>query len=225
MLNNKTVLEWDVKTWSKALNYWEKNLNFSSELKAIELGSRGGGLSIYLASKGINVICSDLEGITEEVQSQHKNFPFYKNITYQKIDCTNISYENSFDVIIFKSILGGVGYNNRYDLQKQAINEMYKALKPGGVVLFAENLKASPLHQFFRKRFTRWGSSWRYISISEIEELFTDYKLIKYSSTGFLATFGRNERQRSLFYYLDTLIFNHITPKSWKYMVFGLASK
>ena len=35
-------------------------------------------------------------------------------IIYQDIDATNIPYENYFDIIVFKSIIGGIGRNNNF---------------------------------------------------------------------------------------------------------------
>lgn len=72
-------------------------------------------------------------------------------ITYQDIDATQIPYENEFDIIVFKSIIGGIGRNDNKEIQQLVFNQIYKALKPGGQLLFAENLSASPLHRFFSK--------------------------------------------------------------------------
>jgi hypothetical protein len=86
-------------------------------------------------------------------------------------------------------------------------------------------LTASSLHQFLRERFVRWGRSWRYISLNELERFFFGYKNYKYRATGVLAAFGKTEWQRNMFAYIDKLIFNHICPEHWKYIVYGIAEK
>ena len=55
---------------------------------------------------------------------------------------------------------------------------------------------ASPLHQYFRKRFVKWGTSWRYVSVDEMKlflDVFPKYKIL---STGVLSVLGRTEKQR-----------------------------
>ena len=71
--------------------------------------------------------------------------------------------------IVFKTIIGGIGSNDNYEIQQKVFKEIYKALKPGGKLLFAENLVASKFHQQLRKKFVNWGNSWRYVSIKEME--------------------------------------------------------
>jgi hypothetical protein len=52
-----------------------------------------------------------------------------------------------------------------------------------------------------------------------------EFKDVDYRTTGFLATFGRTEKQRSFLAKLDKLIMNPILPKKWKYMMYGVAKK
>jgi SAM-dependent methyltransferase len=141
------------------------------------------------------------------------------------IDATNIPFENHFDVIVFKSIIGGIGYNNNLEAQKLVFNQIYKALKPGGRLLFAENLVASPFHVFFRNKFIKWGNSWRYINKSETVEFLKEFKGAQFKTNGFLAAFGRSESQRAFFSYFDRYLFNWLFPESWKYIIYGIAIK
>jgi len=222
----KDIIGWDVKNWSKCLEFWEKYLpdGFQYE-KALELGAHNGGISLWLAGKAQNVICSDIDDPSQATYNLHKKYGVDKKISYQNIDATSIPFENEFDLICFKSILGGIGRNNNIEKQKQSINEIYKALKPGGIFLFAENLKASPLHIFFRKLFIKWGSEWRYIRISEMVNLTSGFSEYKYKTIGFMGTFGRTETQRRVLSILDSYIFNFIIPKSWRYIITGIARK
>lgn len=221
----KDIMQWDVKSWSKALSYWESNIVWDKVQNGLELGGREGGLSLWLALKGKTVVCSDLKNVKETAQQLHLQYNISSHITYQDIDATDIPYENYFDIIVFKSIIGGIGRNDNYDIQQKVFNEIYKALKPGGKLLFAENLKASSFHQRVRKRFVNWGSSWRYVSINEMREFLKDFSNCEIKTTGILGTFGRNERQRILLSSMDKLILNKICPENWKYICYGIAEK
>jgi hypothetical protein len=47
------VIEWDVATWSRALPLWEAAAGPSlAGKRGLEIGSRGGGLSLWMARKG-----------------------------------------------------------------------------------------------------------------------------------------------------------------------------
>jgi SAM-dependent methyltransferase len=222
----KDIIEWDYVNWSEAIAFWHRKSSIHrGESKALELGARNGGLSLWLASLGCDVICSDINGPSEIARKLHRKYKLDSKITYTEMDATAIPYENTFDIIIFKSVLGGIGRNNQMELQIKTFNQIYKALKPGGELFFAENLIASPIHQFFRRRFVRWGSEWRYVSRKEIMDWTSNYSEIKLKSVGFLGAFGRNEWQRDLLGTLDRIFFNYTIPDSWKYIIIGVARK
>ena len=220
------IIEWDIVNWSSALKFWDYHSKPITEKSLVlEIGSRNGGLSLYAAFKGAKVICSDLHLPTMEAKSKHKKYGVSHLIKYKKIDATNIPYNSSFDKIIFKSVLGGIGCNERKDLQRKAINEMYKALKIGGQLIFAENLIGSPFHQFLRSKFIKWGNTWRYISLDEMNEFLLPFSDVKYYSCGFLGALGRTENQSKFFGLLDKSIFNNIVSNTWHYILIGVATK
>jgi len=219
------IIQWDVESWSPILNYWEKEINWNDVKTSLELGAREGGLSLWLALKGKEVICSDLKNTEASAKTLHQKYNVGSMINYQDIDATNIPYENYFDLIIFKSVIGGIGMNNNIGAQKKVFEEIHKALKPGGKLLFAENLAASPIHQFFRKLFNKWGDYWRYISLEEIKGLLQDFLSFKFKTTGVFSTFGRTEKQRSVIARFDKYIANNLLPHKWRYIIYGIAKK
>lgn len=219
------IIEWDVKNWSKALEFWSKNIDIKSdENLCLELGGRRGGLSLWLAINGNKVICSDLESPAEYASKLHAKYSCSDKISYKAVDATDIPYENKFDLVVFKSILGGISANGRNELKKKVVDEIYKSLKPSGKLLFAENLESSILHKILRKKFIGWGSRWNYLRFEEIEPTFNSYENIKYQTIGFFGAFGRTEKQRKLLGFIYAII-NPIIPKSKKYIVFGIAEK
>lgn len=221
----KDIIQWDIKSWSKALRFWESQIDWGKIKNGLELGGREGGLSLWLALKEKDVVCSDLKDVQKSAENLHIRHNVTSRIIYQDIDATNIPYENYFDIIVFKSIVGGIGRNDKHENQQQVFKEIYKALKPGGKLLFAENLIASPFHQQLRKRFVNWGNSWRYVSIEEMKDFLKDFSSFKIHTTGVLGTFGRNEIQRNLLSTVDELILNKVCPNNWKYIAYGVAEK
>jgi SAM-dependent methyltransferase len=219
------IIQWDIKSWSKALSYWDSNVEWDKVQNGLELGGREGGLSLWLALKGKTTVCSDLKDVKGTAEKLHLNYDISSLITYQDIDASDIPYENHFDIIVFKSIIGGIGREDNYEIQQKVFKEIHKALKPGGKLLFAENLIASPFHQFLRKRFVNWGSAWRYVSIKEMKGFLKDFSSYKIKTTGVLATFGRNESQRNSLSTIDELLLNKVCPNNWKYISYGIAVK
>jgi SAM-dependent methyltransferase len=201
------------------------NVKWESVHNCLELGGRKGGLALWLALKGKQTVCSDISSARENAEALHTEYHVNTLITYQDVDATDIPYKNHFDIVVFKSIIGGIGRDNNIERQQKVFNEIYKSLKPGGKLLFAENLVASLLHQFLRKKFVRWGRSWRYISLNELGRFLSPFKDYKYKTTGFLAAFGRTECQRNTLSYIDQFAFNYICPNHWKYIVYGIAEK
>jgi|SRR5690554_520209 len=219
------ILQWDVSSWSKALVYWDNNIDWNAAQNGLELGGREGGLSLWMALKGKQVVCSDLENVKSTAEPLHSKYKVTNLITYQDIDATDIPFENHFDIIAFKSIIGGIGRNNNPEIQQKVFKEIYKALKPGGKLLFAENLIASKFHQQLRKKFVRWGSEWRYVSLEEMTEFLREFSSFEIKTTGVAATFGRSESQRNALSKFDKLILNNIAPAKWKYISYGIAEK
>jgi 2-polyprenyl-3-methyl-5-hydroxy-6-metoxy-1,4-benzoquinol methylase len=220
-----SILQWDIRAWSKALYFWDKQVDWNSVKLCLELGSREGGLSLWLAQKGKQTICSDYGDVKLTAEPLHIKHNVTAYINYENIDATNIPYNNHFDVIVFKSIIGGIGAPDNFEKQKAVFKSIHKALKPGGQLIFAENLIASKLHQMLRRHFIEWGQSWRYISMAETKQLLQDFSTSEIKTTGFMATFGRNENQRNFLSILDRLFFNHILPDRMKYIVYGVAKK
>jgi SAM-dependent methyltransferase len=221
----KDIINWDIINWSKALMYWDKNFTFNkNNYVALEVGAREGGLSLWLAMKGCKVICTDLESPEKKASEIHKKYTCSSLISYEALDATNIKYNNHFDIITFKSILGGIGRNDTINLKQQAINEMYQALKPDGVLFFSENIEGSMIHRVLRKRFSEWGNYWNYLKYEDVNPLLSAFKQVDYITVGFFGTFGRNEKQRSILGKIDS-VFEKIIPKSKRYIVIGIAKK
>ena len=219
------IIQWDVNSWSKALIFWENKIEWERVESALELGGREGGLTLWLTLKGINTVCSDLKDVKSTAEKLHLKHKVSSFITYQDINATDIPFENHFDLIVFKSIIGGIGRNDDFNSQHKVFKQIYKALKPGGKLLFAENLISSPIHQKLRKRYVNWGSSWRYVTLNDMKIFLQEFSKSELKTTGVLGSLGRNENQRYFLSKIDDFILNKLCPNSWKYICYGIAEK
>lgn len=219
------ILSWDVRSWSTAVTYWDEHVDWQRVHTCLEVGAGDGGLSLWLSRKGKQVTCSDLSGVEARARPHHEAHGLAKQITYRDLDATNLGFEDTFDLVVFKSILGGIGRHGGAAAQRRAIAEMYKALRPGGVLLFAENLVGSPIHTFLRRRFVRWGATWRYVTTTELAQFLQSFSGVELLTTGVMAALGRSERQRELLARIDRAGLNTVVPARWRYIAYGIARK
>jgi len=224
--NTLDVVEWDVANWSEALLFWRAHSSHAvtDVSRALELGARNGGLSLWLAFLGFRVVCSDVEEPGAKARALHAAYKLSSRIEYRSINATAISAHGQFDVVSFKSVLGAVGRGG-YTSQEMAVSEMHRVLRPGGEVWFAENLVASPLHRWLRLCFVPWSSSWRYLTAAELRSLFSQFADFEMITVGFFGAFGRTEQQRRLLSYLDRAIPRFLIPSGWRYIGIGIARK
>lgn len=219
------VIEWDVPNWSLALDFWVQGSELDLQhCRALELGAAHGGLSLWLALSGARVVCTDLRGPTPQARTLHRKYHVEDLIEYAALDATSIPYANHFDLVIFKSVLGDIGRNNRPELQARAVSEMFKALKPGGELWFAENLSGATLHRLARRCVKR-GRLWRYLTVAEIDELLAQFTHKQQMTAGFLGVFGRARFVRNALGAFDRLLCNRLLPDRWKYMIVVRARK
>lgn len=220
------IIEWDVENWSQALPFWtaHSKVAVTTNARALELGSRHGGLSLWLAFRGFSVVCSDVDQPTARATALHDSYGFASRVTYARVDATAITAHGQFDVVCFKSMLGAVGRRG-IAAQRLAVEEMYRVLCPGGEVWFAENLRASPFHRILRRLFVPWARSWRYPTLSELTELFGRFSSLEIVTVGCFAAFGRTEKQRSFLALLDNLRIMSVVPSTWRYVAIGVARK
>jgi SAM-dependent methyltransferase len=180
---------------------------------------------VWLAARGHTVVCSDFGKSPANAKALAERYNVEDRIRYEDIDATRIPYDSAFDIVAFKSVLGGIGRGGALNRQRDAVASIYRALRPGGRLLFAENLTASPLHRILRRRYIAWGSRWRYVTIKEMRKFLEPFARVHLDTAGFFGTFGRSERQRHALALLDRVAVNALVPPSWRYIVYGVATK
>jgi SAM-dependent methyltransferase len=222
----RDFVEWDTRNWSVALDFWlENSRQRLSGCTALEIGSRHGGLSLWLALQGARVVCSDVHGPSKAAVSRHRASRVAHLIEHRTVDVTDIPYSDEFDLVVFKSVLGGISVFDDRDLQATAVRQMHKALKKGGELFFAENLVASPVHTALRRRYVRWGAKWRYVSVGDMEDFLAIFSRVRLRTIGSAAVFGKTEAQKAWLGLADRLLLERLTPSKWRYIVAGVATK
>lgn len=222
------VVEWDVATWSRAVRYWGEVVRAQATMpkRGLELGARNGGVSCYFASEfGCEMACTDVE-LASAAKDLHARHAVSSLITYKEVDACSIPWENdSLDLVVFKSILGVVGRQGQRERQTEAMAEIRRVLRPGGILLFAENLRASRLHQLARSWFVPWGKSWTYVGKDELNQLLSVFETSDVRTTGFSSAFvPRPEALRTICATLDNSVLRWV-PDQWNYVGYGHAVK
>jgi SAM-dependent methyltransferase len=221
------VAGWDVATWSKAVRFWEHFVEpMGAPLDVLEVGAGPGGPSLWLASLGHRVTTSNLDKTEEQARPTHERHGVADRVTYLDLDIADLPYENAFDIVVFKSVLGGIPHGGR-ELQREALVQIRKALRPGGRLVFAENLRGTPLHRLGRwVAYRRRGvPKWQYLTLRDLREFLRDFREVQLRTTGVLALFGRTEPRRRALARADARFWNRAVPASWHYVVYGTAVK
>src|SRR5438552_16058119 len=90
-LRMSDFVEWDVRNWSPALDFWLTHTKQSLRgCSALELGSQNGGLSLWLAQHGARVVCSDIGPPNDKAVQQHQAAGVSHLIEYRSIDALQI---------------------------------------------------------------------------------------------------------------------------------------
>jgi ubiquinone/menaquinone biosynthesis C-methylase UbiE len=220
--NWRDVMDWDVANWSGAVRFWQQHSAVSLErAHVLELGAHRGGLSLYAAARGADVVCSDIESPERPASPVHVKYGVEDRITYRAINATAIDFPDAtFDLVVFKSVLGGLGQWS--EGQATTMAEIARVLKPGGELWFAENLRAGWLHMVSRRYVLK--RAWHYPTFEEFTGTCGVFDRVESKRYGVLATFGRKHAIQDVLARVDAVI-DPITPLRWKYILFGVATR
>ncbi|MDP4532493.1 class I SAM-dependent methyltransferase [Marinobacter salarius] len=112
----------------------------------LEYGCGNGWMTAELAGLGCNLSTFDIsEEAIISTRSLLAKRGVLSNVKLDQMAAEKLNYaDNSFDVIFGFAIL------HHLDLD-QALSELYRVMKPGGVAIFAEPLESNPAIQIYRK--------------------------------------------------------------------------
>ena len=215
----KDITEWDTVNWGKAIKYIEKLCLPIKECQVLEIGSRNGGMSLFFANRGGRCLCTDIKEPGNKAKDKHRKYNVSDRIEYKTLDATQIpnNYENMFEIVTFKSVLGGIGSYDNIVNEQMVVEGIKHVLKKNGYVVFIENMQSTRMHRYLRRRFKNNAIYWHYQTDANIMGLFKDFVLVKKSYFGFFGLFGPNEILRRILGYIDYL-FELFLPDSYKYV-------
>lgn len=224
----RDIVEWDVPTWQHAVRGWQRALDAylpdGQGKTVLEIGARHGGVSLFFALRGFDCLCTDkvVPDDFAAAQALHRQYGVQDQMRYELVDGTALPYpDESFDVVVFKSVLGHVGRDGQEQRIPLAIGEMRRVLKPGGLLLFAENLDASALHRFMRRRFVRWGKQWNYLTLPRLREYLAPFATVELHTYGFWGCMAKDRWYSDL---ADRLCCRKDVSEN-HYMCYGWAKK
>jgi hypothetical protein len=219
------VLGWD-PTWAPALTFWQRwtTVDLTSST-ALEIGAgQSGGLSLWLALQGCEVICSTPGGVPSAVREHHRRYGVSHRIRYESLDALELAEREAFDVVAFKSVLASVG-DGRRAMKREAVDRLHRALKISGNLLFAEPIAATRAHALFRAT-SRAGCLERHRpSIEEMLGLLQPFGPVQYRTAGFFGAYGRNRVQQRVSAALDGFLCRWVVPAAWQHVMVGIAVK
>lgn len=221
------AIGWDIPTWRRAFLHWERVLESHPPANGLELGAKLGGASLFLAHRfGTEMICSDLGGPADGAAALHAQHGVSDLISYADANAISLPYDDSsFDVVVFKSILGSIAGVVGAEAMQTTMKEIRRVLRPGGTLLFAENLSATVGHQFLRRRIRTWGRGWHYLSLNELTVLLDrTFPSAVVKTTGFICV-GVPERFGRLRASAGTVdgVLDRVLPMRARYLAFGHA--
>tara|TARA_Y100001935_G_C17170524_1_gene440006 strand:+ start:198 stop:854 length:657 start_codon:yes stop_codon:yes gene_type:complete len=218
-MKNIQYINWDKTNWTRALNFLDENKTADFENKnVLELGGGEGSLSMWASHNGAKAICSDII----KPGSLVLNKLYKEKVRFEIIDAQDIPYENHFDFIIFKSLLGGIGRNNLFEKQIVVMEQIKKSLKKNGECLFMENMKGTILHQIYRNRYGTGKNDWNYPSFKEFYKMSNIFKDVKFNTYGFFGSTRKMKKDlRAKFDYN----YDKYLPENWRYVYAGIYRK
>lgn len=225
------IIEWDVRNWSRLVHYWQPVLEqLPRNSKVLAIGERNGGLSLWLALMGFRVTCTDITDVAASAAPLHEKYGKQDRIEYRQLDIVNDEWqEEQFDIIIGKSVIGGVkptrgrSSSRNFEALEQAMHNIHRLLKPGGYFFSAENLQGGILNRYMRKRL-KGGKGWYYLSLPELNRLFNAFSLVQTKTFGILPTFFSSKSVNMFMYFINRCM-QPVLPGSSKYIAFTIARK
>jgi hypothetical protein len=205
---------WNRKTWADAVEFALGALPYDLSGKlVIEVGaSEKSSLAPIFAARNAHVVCSYYNkppGFIE--RPLHRLCVKYKLHDIPTIDANVMALPGRYDVIVMKSVLGGVFRNNDYEglsalMRRLVLNN----LNPQGTILSFDNGYINAFHKLRHKHHSGGGVSWTYLKRDKLERALNGFDFV-IAGFGYLNV-GQNALLNSLVYQLDKLVVGLVKP-------------
>ena len=122
--------------------YFKLFKNLNKKIEILEIGSGVGQNTSRLLDMSFKVCATDISSAS--VKIMNKKFSKYKNFSSKVADMEHLPFDDhTFDVIC---MAGSLSYGDN----QIVMNEIYKVLKPDGIVIIVDSLNNNPIYQFNR---------------------------------------------------------------------------
>ncbi|MBX9602036.1 MAG: class I SAM-dependent methyltransferase [Bryobacteraceae bacterium] len=201
-----------------------------SRARILAVGERGGGVSLWFALRGYQVVCSDLGGPADSARRLHCAYGVSDRVQYESIDVFAISHRSEeFDIVVSKSVIGGLKLvykdpsTRTLENQSRAMREIHRVLKPNGVWLGAENMQGSLIHRRLRTM-SKAKVGWRHLAPSDWPELLAPFSHREIQYFGYIPTLFRTPALNWLAHSANRTL-DPVLPRNHKYIAFVTATK
>jgi hypothetical protein len=227
MVNNlRNLIEdccgWNRKTWADAVEFAVSQLPARLDgKKVIEIGAgKNSSISPIFASKGADVLCSYYGQHQQDVENGQLRVVITKygldKILVEARDIYNLP--ETYDIIVLKSVLGGICRNGNYAKLRTVVNKLLKEnVERGGYILSLDNGHVG-LFTRFRNLWGAGKNRWTYFSRDKLLDSFSDHD-IQVKGFGFV-NFGaakfwlrKGEFVNHIVYFIDKITLLLIDPK------------
>lgn len=227
MNTERTLIEdccgWNRKIWADAIEFAVSQLPADlAGRTALEIGASDRSTVVpILAARGAEASCSYYMKPPDFIVNGRLKYIYdkyhIKGISILEADIRNIS--GQYDIIIMKSVLGGVCRNGHYEGIKEILTRMVAHnLTQRGVILTLDNGYIQ-LFQALRKALGTGGNTWSYLRTEQFAESLSDFD-VTMKGFGFLNVasaslqFGVNcEFINDLAYHLDRIVLRLLNPR------------
>jgi len=199
-VNYQDIFGWSSLTWEKAF----KNLNFNKcEVKTVLEVGAGPFSQIGLFFSPADITISSFpKAITEQIETKLDKYK-YPNVRVQTISIFDVPCK--YDLIIMKSVLGGVCRDSAPDCHMRLIEKLIKNnLNEGGYLITLDNG-----YSFFEVFLSNLGSrknKWKFFKASEFYNYDYQENVGFFSAFSLASRFGRfGAWFDSVLYYLDLI--------------------
>ncbi|HVA96959.1 MAG TPA: class I SAM-dependent methyltransferase [Candidatus Acidoferrales bacterium] len=146
----------------KLLNPYLNNVH-----KVLDIGSGVGTIDFYLASKGKKVTGIEIsENAVEIAGANAQLFNLDKKIEYITAEFPNKVKNKDYDLVLFSEVI------EHLEDDAKALNDIWKVLKPGGILVITTPSKNAPLYRMgLLNKFDKDVGHLRRYTLLEIEAL------------------------------------------------------
>ena len=221
-LNDKRLVRlafgWNYKSWSHAFKV--SNFQLPNRLdRILEIGaSRYSMVSLIFDGLADEIVISyysenQREGVERYLASVRLRYKLKSKYVLEQIDATRV--EGDFDIVIMKSVLGGLFRHDRSSISDATDfigNLLSRTVKPEGLLISIDNGKSileRPLSRFGARSY-----KWRYFRKSELN------RAISQAEFGVISSFSFENRLGYVGYILDNYVIyplDLILFKFWRY--------